>query len=346
MLELSHPVEFPKENWLTITALCFIFNIRFYYFMKTKVHQEQQISGVSMHQVSQSEEGQRIDNFLLRCFKGVPKGHIYRLLRTGQVRVNSGRVKPAYRLVGGDQVRIPPLTWRMSSQVEISAETATWLKSRILYEHEDFLVFNKPAGYAVHAGTGLDHGLIDLLKGISEQALHWELAHRLDRETSGCLLIAKTRRVAGHLHQMFRDGQMNKRYVALVAGQWQGGERSVDAPLRKNQLHGGERMVMVDDQGRPALTDFSPLEVYADCSLLEAKIATGRTHQIRVHAAYCGHPVIGDRKYGEKTMNKTFKMRGLKRLFLHAQCLQFFWQQPIKVTAPLEEDLQQVLGAL
>lgn len=301
-------------------------------------------------QVNAASIGQRLDNFLLRELKGAPKSLIYRLVRTGQVRVNGGRVKVEQRLQAGDVVRIPPVRLgalpalvppRPPQQVER-------LRQAIIYEDAELLVLNKPSGLAVHKGSGLEYGIIELLRQLRPHEPFLELAHRLDRQTSGCLLLARTPTALRHIQQGLRSGTVEKRYLALVRGQWQHGVYAVQQPLRRNVLRGGERMVEVADDGKPALTTFRPVNVHPHASLLEAQIATGRTHQIRVHAAHVGHPLAGDEKYGDRVFNRwLLEHCGLRRLFLHAHSVQLqLGGREIAVSAPLDEELKAVINQL
>lgn len=306
-------------------------------------------ASVKWVEIDQDQAGQRIDNFLLRVLKGVPKSRIYRILRKGEVRVNKGRAAPTYRLQAGDTVRIPPV--RMESVVpKVPGSSAVErLKNRLIYEHPHFLVIDKPAGMAVHGGSGLSYGLIEAMRAWRTDLPFLELVHRLDRETSGCLLLAKRRSALRRLHELIRENAVDKRYLALVKGRWNAGEAVVDAPLRKNQLQGGERMVHVDAAGKPSQTRFKVVEYYAEATLVEATLLTGRTHQIRVHAAHVGHPLAGDDKYGDSEWNRSLSQRGLKRMFLHAHSLAFTYpepEEPIHVSAPLDEELAQLLDRL
>lgn len=302
--------------------------------------------------VSPERAGQRIDNFLLSELKGVPRTALYRLLRTGQVRVNQGRVKPAYRLASGDQIRVPPL--RLPTPGELAPPPAAQLRRlelAVLYEDAGFMVVNKPAGMAVHGGSGLSFGVIEGLRALRPREPDLELVHRLDRDTSGCLLVAKRRAMLRWLHEQIRQQTMHKRYLALLAGAWQGQGRvrDVDAPLLKNTLQSGERMVRVDPDGKPSRTQFRLVRRYPGASLVEARLETGRTHQIRVHAAYLGTPVLGDDKYGDRETNRAWRERGLRRLFLHAAALTFALPEAgrtFRVEAPLSPDLEAVLDCL
>jgi len=304
-----------------------------------------------VHQVSVSadEAGQRIDNFLARYLKGVPKRHIYRILRRGEVRVNSGRIPACYKVCAGDTVRIPPVRLPAQAAPSLTGGKDRYLSPVVLFEDSRCLVINKPAGMAVHGGSGLSFGVIEALRAGRPDTEYLELAHRLDRETSGCLLLARRRSFLRAFHALQRDGRVLKRYLALVAGRWQGEACTVDAPLRKNRLRGGERVVCVDTGGKPAVSVFTPLARYPDATLVEVELLTGRTHQIRVHATHSGHPLAGDEKYGDRAFNRSMRDRGLRRMFLHARRLSF--PDPaddgvIDVTAPLDPALQAVLDHL
>lgn len=305
--------------------------------------------GVRLVEVGAEEAGQRVDNFLLKHLKGVPKGHVYRLLRTGQVRVNKGRAKPTRRLEAGDQVRLPPVRQTESAAPgKLSAGLAGSLNQAILHEDDRLLVVNKPAGLAVHGGSGLSLGLIEALRQLRPDAPYLELVHRLDRDTSGCLLIAKRRSMLRSLHELLREGGVDKTYLALVDGEW-GGPDELRTGLRKHQLRGGERMVNVTEDGKDSITRFRVQRRLAGASLLEVDILTGRTHQIRVHAAHAGHPVAGDDKYGDREVNKRYRKLGLKRMFLHAWRLGFVHPvsgEPVSFEAPLDDGLTAVIGKL
>lgn len=294
---------------------------------------------------------QRLDNFLFRHLKSVPKSHVYRLVRTGQVRVNGKRRKPEYRLEEEDIVRIPPV--RQAEVTEPGRPPDALLKrlkAAILYETPELLIINKPAGVAVHGGSGVSFGVIELLRAIYPDAPFLELVHRLDRDTSGCLMVARKRSMLRYLHQALRDAHgIEKTYLALVVGRWPERKRQVSAPLRKNTLQSGERMVRVDDEGRESVTEFAVKERFAETTLIEAKPITGRTHQIRVHAAHAGHPIAGDEKYGGDDTNRKLRESGLSRLFLHAASLRFLLphaKQPLTVAAPLPPELERVLKLL
>lgn len=268
--------------------------------------------------------GQRLDNYLLSRLKGLPKSRLYRIIRKGEVRVNKKRVKPDYRLHEGDVVRVPPLQLSIAHKKKPPNETlAVLLEKAIIFEDKNFLAINKPSGIAVHGGSGIQLGIIESLRAIRPQQKYLELVHRLDRDTSGCLLIAKKSSILKALHELLRTGTIKKTYLALVAGHWPKTLKKIDAPLHKNQLQSGERIVRVHQEGKNSLTEFSPIEYFSNTTLVEAKPLTGRTHQIRVHAQHAKHPIIGDEKYGDKMANKKMRDLGCKRLFLHASQLEF-----------------------
>jgi 23S rRNA pseudouridine955/2504/2580 synthase len=299
-------------------------------------------------QIGGEQAGQRVDNFLVRELKGVPKSRIYRLLRRGEVRINGGRVDATYRLQQGDEVRLPPVRVSVEDEQQPAQRLLSTLQDAILYEDDRLLVLNKPSGVAVHGGSGVLHGVIEGLRALRPKAPFLELVHRLDRDTSGCLMIAKRRSALRELHELLREGGVQKRYLALLAGKLPRGSVPVEVALDRFQLQGGERMVKVSHQGKHARSVFRAVQRFPQVTLAEVDIATGRTHQIRVHAAHLGHPVIGDEKYGDKDINKQLRALGLSRLFLHAHSLAVRWTQrpEFVISAPLGEDLQQVLDAL
>lgn len=297
-----------------------------------------------MVEISSDQAGQRLDNYLLAQLKGVPKSHIYRLLRSGQVRVNKGRKKPDYRIQAGDNIRIPPVRLAARDEIAVPDSVLDLLKNARLFENSDLLVLNKPAGLAVHGGSELKFGIIEAIRKIYPDQFI-ELVHRLDRDTSGCLVLAKNRNTLNTLHQALRNEGLNgieKTYLALLAGLWQQGEKTIDLPMRKIR-RGGEHMVEISDDGQPAVSHFKLVQHYRNSSLMQIKIDTGRTHQIRVHAAAAGHPVAGDKKYGDAEFNREMKKHGLKRLFLHASHIVLPLGEGISVHAPLSEDLSQLL---
>lgn len=282
-----------------------------------------QTSGVQMLEVPPELAGQRIDNYLRNQLKGVPKTLIYRILRKGEVRVNKGRIKPEYKLQAGDLVRVPPL--RLAERDEpapLAQGLLERLEAAIVYEDKALIVLSKPAGIAVHGGSGLNYGVIEAFRQLRPDAKELELVHRLDRDTSGLLMIAKKRSMLRHLHQELRGDGVDKRYMALVRGRWETGKKQVNAPLLKNTLRSGERMVEVTDEGKEALTLFKVLRRFGDfATLVEARPITGRTHQIRVHARHAGHAIAGDNKYGDEEFSREIRELGGKRLFLHAYAL-------------------------
>lgn len=282
-----------------------------------------QTSGVQMLEVAPELAGQRIDNFLRTQLRGVPKTLIYRILRKGEVRVNKGRVKPEYKLQAGDLVRVPPLRLAERDEPEPLAQgLLERLEAAIVYEDKALIVLNKPAGIAVHGGSGLSYGVIEALRQLRPDAKELELVHRLDRDTSGLLMIAKKRSMLRHLHQALRGDGVDKRYMALVRGRWETSKKQVNAPLLKNTLRSGERMVEVTEDGKEALTLFRVLRRFGDfATLVEARPVTGRTHQIRVHARHAGHSIAGDSKYGDEEFTREIRELGGKRLFLHAYAL-------------------------
>jgi 23S rRNA pseudouridine955/2504/2580 synthase len=309
--------------------------------------QASKVSSANKISITEHAVGQRIDNFLLKQLKGVPKSRIYRSLRQGEVRVNGGRVKPDYHLELGDVVRIPPL--RMSEQATLGKPSTTLmrlLEASILWEDEGLVIINKPSGIAVHGGSGINFGVIEIFRHLRPDARFLELVHRLDRDTSGCLMIAKKRSVLREIHVLLQQHQITKLYWALVQGRWHEDQHTVSASLLKNRLRSGERMVRVSKEGKPAVTLFKALEYFKQATLIEARLQTGRTHQIRVHAAHLGHPLAGDEKYGDKLFNKSLREIGCKRLFLHAYQLHFILPSKAKtitVTADLPKELQKVL---
>jgi len=304
--------------------------------------------GPRMVEISTDEAGQRIDNFLLARLKGVPKSRVYRMLRTGEVRVNKGRIRQHYRLRAGDVVRIPPVRTSAGSGTQPPPDAAAILEQGILFEDERLIILNKPTGMAVHGGSGLSYGVIEAMRSSRPNQPYLELVHRLDRDTSGCLMIAKRRSMLRRLHELLREGMIRKNYLALVCGNWPNTLQLVDAPLRKNTLRSGERIVCVSDDGRPASTVFDIRQRFADSTLLWVKLETGRTHQIRVHCAHAGFPIAGDDKYGDETCQQLMQERGLRRLFLHAAKLSFTTDVTgkVNVSAPLPDDLEQVLSRL
>ncbi|MES1953459.1 RluA family pseudouridine synthase [Salinisphaera hydrothermalis EPR70] len=295
-----------------------------------------------------NDDGMRLDNFLLREFKNVPKSRVYKIIRSGEVRVNKGRAKPGTRLAASDDVRIPPV--RQPAKTDPGRPPDALMakvNAAIVDETADYLVFAKPVGLAVHAGSGLRFGLIEVLRA-SRPDEYFELVHRLDRQTSGCLLVARSRAALDDLRAGLNDASATKRYVALVEGRWPHGAIEVDAPLSRDVERAGERVVTVDREGgRASLSLFAPVDFYADATRMDVEIRTGRTHQIRVHAAHCGHPVAADDKYGPNTRASVWRERGLSRLALHAASVQLeFRGRRHHFNAPLADDLAAVFDRL
>jgi 23S rRNA pseudouridine955/2504/2580 synthase len=275
--------------------------------------------GVTIQTVDEGSTGQRIDNFLAKILKGVPKSHIYRILRSGEVRVNSKRIDASYKLAMNDVVRIPPV--RMAEKpenAELKLGQAPRFEKHIVYEDEALLVIDKPAGFAVHGGSGISRGVIEQLRLERPHAKFLELVHRLDRETSGVLMLAKKRAALVQLHDAIRNNQTDKRYLMLVHGDWAEKKKRVVLPLHKYVLPSGERRVSVQEDGQESETVFFLRKRYGEFSLLEAQLVTGRTHQLRVQLAHLGFPIAGDDKYGDFNVNKSMQKRGLKRMFLHS----------------------------
>ena len=300
--------------------------------------------------VSEEFAGQRIDNYLVNYLKNVPKSHIYRLIRTGDVRINKRRIKAFYRLLEGDSIKIPPLYLEeKAKQAPPSQHTMQYLKDRILYEDDYLIILNKPSGLSVHAGSTVRIGVIEAMKYLYPQYPQLELAHRLDSETSGCLVLAKKRRVLRKLHQLLREGKTTKLYWALTMGHWKKSECHVNLPLHKDYRDGGKHVVEVNESGKEAITEFHPQEIFKQATLVEVKLLTGRTHQIRVHAAHFNHSIAGDDRYGDAEFNRSCQRLGLKRMFLHARSIEFtlpLLKQHIKVTAPLDSELADFLKLL
>ncbi len=301
-------------------------------------------------EIGPDASGQRIDNYLTRELKGVPKSLIYRVLRKGEVRVNKGRVQPGYKLQDGDVLRIPPVRVSEGEHTAAPSESIKELiKQSILYEDNGLLVINKPSGVAVHGGSGIQYGVIEALRALYPQKKDLELVHRLDRDTSGCLMVAKKRSVLRHLHDQIRDKTVEKYYLALLRGGLAARHLNVNAPLQKNTLKSGERVVRVHTEGKPSVSVFDTVETYGVATLARVQAVTGRTHQIRVHAAHINHPVAGDEKYGDEVFNRSMRELGLKRLFLHAHTLRLTAPdtgKPLELTAPLADALQDVLKVL
>ncbi|HEX7770705.1 MAG TPA: RluA family pseudouridine synthase [Dokdonella sp.] len=297
--------------------------------------------------VPEDREGQRLDNFLAGRLKGVPRSLLYRICRSGEVRVNGRRAKPDQRLAAGDEVRIPPVRLTGKGEVEAPSEGQLGrIEATIIHEDREFLVIDKPAGVASHGGSGVSFGAIELMRSARPRDT-LELAHRLDRDTSGVLVLTRKRSALTALQAAIREGRVTKRYLALIMGRLPRSRLTVDAPLRKSVLQGGERMVQVDPDGKESRSHFTELEAWEDASLVEVALETGRTHQIRVHAQHIGHPLAGDEKYGDRAFNKAMRAHGLKRLFLHAARFEFdLGERRYSFSAPLAADLAKVVEAL
>ncbi len=300
--------------------------------------------------ITNDYSGQRLDNFLMSRLKGLPKSRLYRLIRKGELRINKKRVKADYRLQEGDIIRIPPLRLAPPAIKNIlNTKLAELLEKSIIFEDKYFFALNKPSGLAVHGGSGVHLGVIEAVRLLRPQLKFLELAHRLDRDTSGCLLLAKKSSSLKEVHELLRLGEIKKTYTALVARHWPKSLIKIDAPLHKNQLQSGERIVRVQTEGKNSLTEFSVQHYYTESTLVAAMPITGRTHQIRVHAQFAKHPIIGDEKYGDKEINKKMRQLGCKRLFLHASQLEFTLRsigKTITLNAELPEDLNQFLKRL
>ncbi|MDD2700586.1 MAG: RluA family pseudouridine synthase [Sideroxydans sp.] len=299
---------------------------------------------VTWVEIDEGGEGQRIDNFLFKHLKGVPKSHIYRILR-GEVRVNKKRVDQTYRLQLGDSLRIPPI--RVAEKPQ--SEYVPAVEFPILYEDDALIAINKPAGTAVHGGSGVSFGVIEQMRSARPQAKFLELVHRLDRETSGVLLVAKKRSALTGMHEIMREGNSDKRYYALVLGDWHNARQHVKLPLHKFDTPQGEKRVMVREDGQRAHTIFNLQKNWPGYTLLEAELKTGRTHQIRVHLSHLGFPIAGDDKYGDFARNKELMKQGLKRMFLHAHSISFkhpLTEEPLTITAPLAPELQGFIDRL
>ncbi len=331
-------MQIPKEGQLPAAGL-------------VEASEEQGASKVVYVHAAEGDSGQRIDNFLIRILKDAPRTLVYRILRSGEVRVNSGRVKPDYRLVEGDRIRVPPVKLKPRDPPGTpSRSLRDLIAAAMLHEDRDLIVVNKPAGVSVHGGSGVSTGVIETLRALRPELKELELVHRLDRDTSGCLLIAKRRAALRNLHAQLREREMDKHYRALLLGRWPFGNKTISLPLLTNLKQGGERIVKVHENGQEAITHFKPLEQFGrQATLMDISIGTGRTHQIRVHAAHCGHPVAGDEKYGDREADAKLKSAGLRRMFLHAYRLSF--ERPdsggvFNITAPLPEELELVLAKL
>jgi 23S rRNA pseudouridine955/2504/2580 synthase len=310
---------------------------------------ENSLSHVKHISISSEEAGQRLGNFLLRIFKNVPKSRIYKAIRTGEVRVNKGRSSPDYKLQVEDIIRIPPIQQDETPppKLPVKQSLLDLLSQRIIYEDTHIIVLNKPAGIPVHGGSGVSYGIIEAMRILRPQLKVLDLAHRLDRDTSGCLLLAKKNSALRKLHALFRENKVTKIYTCLCKGVWRGDMQRIKSSLLKHQLQSGEHNVIVSEEGKASLTTFRVIQRFENMSLMSAELGSGRTHQIRVHAASVSHPLAADDRYGDKEFNQELKKRyGLKRLFLHARQLRFISPADdvteINIESPLDSDLQKV----
>ena len=300
--------------------------------------------------IDEQNTGQRIDNFLFNYLKSVPKGHIYKIIRKGEVRVNKGRIKQTYKLQSGDSVRVPPVS--VTEKAPAPAPGRSLLKlieNSIIFEDDSLIALNKPSGVAVHGGSGISYGIIEAVRALKPEQKFLELIHRLDRDTSGCLLIAKKRSALTGVQNLLRNRQTDKRYLTLLCGKVGFSHEKVTAPLLREALRSGERFVRVDKTGKQSTSYFTKIKQFKDAALVEVKIVTGRTHQIRVHSQYLGHCVAGDTKYGNYACNQRLKQKGLKRLFLHSAQISFAHPDTgknITIKAPLPEELEQFLSIM
>lgn len=301
--------------------------------------------------IEEDRSGQRLDNFLFAQFRQLPKSRIYKMLRKGEVRINGGRVKQAYRIQAGDRLRLPPVRIDSAPQSErpIPDDALESLEKNILFEDADLLVLSKPAGLAVHAGSGIRYGVIEILRKLRSNDPYLELVHRLDRGTSGLLLVARNRKALTGLHELLRDGQVKKVYLALAAGKWRGGTQRLESTLRREGDKGKIRRTQQKEGGKQAVSEFDPQRIYSNATLLRVRIHTGRTHQIRVQAADAGFPLLGDTTYGDFPANRAWRKKGLKRLFLHAAEISFQWPvsgKKMHFESPLSSELQSVIDRL
>jgi 23S rRNA pseudouridine955/2504/2580 synthase len=307
-------------------------------------------STVKFIKIDEQNTGQRIDNFLFNHLKSVPKGHIYKIIRKGEVRVNKGRIKQTYKLQMDDIVRVPPVKITEKKPVTAPGRSLlTFIEKSIIFEDDYLIAINKPSGVAVHGGSGISYGIIETMRILKPNQKFLELIHRLDRDTSGCLLMAKKRSALINVQNLLRNRQTDKYYLALLCGKVAFSHKKLSMPLLREELKSGERFVKVDPKGKESTTYFTRIEQYKEATLMEIKIVTGRTHQIRVHSQYLGHSVAGDSKYGNFACNQRLKEKGLKRLFLHSAQLSFNHpqtNQKMTIKAPLPEELENFLSGL
>jgi 23S rRNA pseudouridine955/2504/2580 synthase len=313
-------------------------------------HEAREIRSPVQHlEVTVEEAGQRLDNFVQKRLGDIPRSRVYRVIRKGEVRVNGRRAGPETRLKAQDRIRLPPVRVLPPPEPGRPApDLLARIQGAVIHEDKRLLVLDKPAGVAVHGGSGVSSGVIEALRALRPQE-SLELVHRLDRDTSGCLLVARDAATLRALHALLREAGFEKRYLALLKGHWQLGDKRIDVPLRTDTRVGGERTVRADASGKPSVSHFRPVQFFGKtATLVEVTLDTGRTHQIRVHAAHAGHPVAGDEKYGDEAFNDSLRGLGLTRMFLHASSLSFTWPQggTFSVNAPLPPDLKGVLEGL
>lgn len=292
-------------------------------------------------------DNQRIDNFLIRKLKNLPKSKIYRMIRVGTIRINKKRIKPHYKLKYGDKIIVPFFknTKKSIDNIKPNINIMQKLENSIIFEDKKIIAINKPFGIAAHGGSGINFGIIEYFRNIKNDFENLELVHRLDKDTSGCMIIAKRRSALREINSMLRDGKIIKKYILFVKGQWKGKDCIVDAPLLKIN-YGNERMVKVNPDGKKSLTIFKPIKIGTNFSLLLAELKTGRTHQIRVHASHIGYPIIGDDKYGDKLFNNLMKKNGIKRMLLHSYIINFYWNDNTKIElkAKLDNEFRLLMG--
>lgn len=306
--------------------------------------QELQKTKVKKINITKDDAGQRIDNFILRKYKSLPRSKVYRILRRGEVRINSGRVSPSYKIKENDELRMPPVMIRENTESP-SLDQSERILDFILYEDKEILIIDKPAGIAVHGGSGVKFGVIELIRAARSDQNNLELIHRIDRETSGCLMLSKKRSFLRFMHEQFRLGAIKKNYFALVNGFWRFGENKIDKPLMTHHRKNSERYVTCEASGKKALTKVKLINQYKDCALIQCQPVTGRTHQIRVHLSELGYPILGDERYGNHNLNMKLKKKGIKRLFLHAQSIGFLDKNGTDrlYTSPIPKDFDDFL---
>ena len=307
--------------------------------------QELKKTKVKKINIAKDDAGQRIDNFILRKYKSLPRSKVYRILRRGEVRINSGRVSPSYKIKENDELRMPPVMIRENTESP-GLKQCEKVLDFILYEDKDILVIDKPTGMAVHGGSGIKFGVIELIRAARPDQNNLELIHRIDRETSGCLMLSKKRSILRFMHKQFRLGVIKKNYFSLVKGFWRFGENKIDKPLMTHHRKNGERHVTCEKSGKKALTKVKLINQYKDCALIQCQPVTGRTHQIRVHLSELGYPILGDERYGNQNVNMKLQKKGMKRLFLHAQSIGFLDKNGADhlYTSPMPKDFDNFIS--